>query len=434
MLKNKQSKLNKVFVAHNSNVRFFANSNRVEDKNKANNILKTEFVVDRSTIEANKHYEAVSGENFTNETLKTASKAFENQKKQITKWYNLSFVLFNLIAIFALLIYQINTITVLPLNKIEGLNPEFLIYASLIFALIMLIESFQTYILIHAATKRSAPIISYKSSAIQKYYNGVCTVGSKGQMLEVDYLHRFGIEPVGAIAAPLVKTFFSSICLVLASVVFLILNSLNLYQFNRFVIILASVSLAIGGVLIILLILFMCSKKLMPKLLLNIIHFLHTIKLIKNPNTLFNKCMRKVFEYKKSIKIYSKHIFVTIVSFLSCAIVTLLKPLVLVMIYCMFTEIVTMQVVLQIFALYFIIELVLKLVPFPSGAGIAEFVFTILFATIFASGVLFWAMVIYRILNYFVYMLQGLMVLGYDFIYGTKRYKKRLLKQQKDNK
>ena len=85
MLKNKQSKLNKVFVAHNSNVRFFANCNKGEDKNKANNILKTEFVVDRSTIEANKHYEAVTGEDFANETLKTASKAFENQKKQITK-------------------------------------------------------------------------------------------------------------------------------------------------------------------------------------------------------------------------------------------------------------------------------------------------------------------------------------------------------------
>ena len=68
------------------------------------------------------------------------------------------------------------------------------------------------------------------------------------------------------------------------------------------------------------------------------------------------------------------------------------------------------------------IELTLSFLPLPGGAGAAELSFTALFAMYFGGGHLFWAMIIWRIFTYYGYILQGLIILVYDYFLGNKRY------------
>ena len=72
--------------------------------------------------------------------------------------------------------------------------------------------------------------------------------------------------------------------------------------------------------------------------------------------------------------------------------------------------------------------------PIPGGSGVAEISFSALFSVLFEDGTLFWGMLFWRIMNYFVYLFQGLVVLVYDFAYGNKKNKISLKKyKEKEN-
>ena len=80
---------------------------------------------------------------------------------------------------------------------------------------------------------------------------------------------------------------------------------------------------------------------------------------------------------------------------------------------------------------FILVELATKYIPIPGGTGVAEISFSALFASLFSDGTLFWAMLFWRIMNYFIYLLQGLIILFYDFIYGNKKNRLYKLKQVK---
>ena len=90
------------------------------------------------------------------------------------------------------------------------------------------------------------------------------------------------------------------------------------------------------------------------------------------------------------------------------------------------------KVQLNVFSIYNL-ELATKYIPLPGASGMAEISFSALFASLFSDGTLFWAMLFWRIMNYFIYLLQGIIVLIYDFAYGNKKNRLNLIKlAQKD--
>ena len=91
------------------------------------------------------------------------------------------------------------------------------------------------------------------------------------------------------------------------------------------------------------------------------------------------------------------------------------------MLYWAFHTDITSEIVLEILSKFILIELATKYIPIPGGSGVAEISFSALFAVLFEDGTLFWGMLFWRILNYFSYLLQGIIVIAYDFAYGNKK-------------
>lgn len=61
-------------------------------------------------------------------------------------------------------------------------------------------------------------------------------------------------------------------------------------------------------------------------------------------------------------------------------------------------------------------------IPLPGGTGMAEVAFTLVLTPIFPEGTVFWGLLLWRFMNYYIYLLQGLLVLIYDKIWGSKKY------------
>lgn len=127
------------------------------------------------------------------------------------------------------------------------------------------------------------------------------------------------------------------------------------------------------------------------------------------------------FGISKSSKFYITNWWVTLSSILIYSMIIIVKALIPFMLYWAFNDVVSGQIMLEIFSKFILVELATKYIPIPGGTGVAEISFSALFASLFNDGTLFWAMLFWRILNYFIYLFQGIIVIVYDFAYGNKK-------------
>ena len=81
-------------------------------------------------------------------------------------------------------------------------------------------------------------------------------------------------------------------------------------------------------------------------------------------------------------------------------------------------------VYLDLLSISVIIDLACHSIPLPGGSGLAELSFSTIFASLFASGVLFWALVIWRLITYYSYLFSGLGIIVYDYTYGARKLNK----------
>ena len=77
---------------------------------------------------------------------------------------------------------------------------------------------------------------------------------------------------------------------------------------------------------------------------------------------------------------------------------------------------------LQVFIMGVMIEMAASFIPIPGGSGVSELSFTALFASLFTEGTLFWALILWRFMSYYIYIIQGIVIIMYDYFIGNKKY------------
>ena len=79
----------------------------------------------------------------------------------------------------------------------------------------------------------------------------------------------------------------------------------------------------------------------------------------------------------------------------------------------------------QLLSIAVIIQLSFGVMPMPGGSGVAEFSFYTVFKLLIQDNFVFWALLLWRILTYYIYLLIGLIILIYDYAYGNRKLRKR---------
>lgn len=451
-LKNTDEQLNGVKSDMHKSVYFFANRNnftkKVVDKSsgllskhlKSNRPIKysTVFMLDKVDLKVTdaEIIEAEKPTDYTLTTLEEAKEKVTEQKKYGTKWFNLIFMVVNIIILACVLIYQKNTFGVASLDALlQNARFGILFYTLLLFALIMIIETLRTHILLYKATKQTRLFLCYKASAISRYYDCITPFATGGQPFEIFYMNSRGVHGGIATSIPLTKAMFNNVAFTIISIIILIFNSDLFGKDNQTVIIVWSIiSLVISCLILLVLILFAISKKFMPKCLMFFLKLGQKMHLVKNYHLTFNKCMRTILEYQKSTKFYMTNVWVTVSSLLCSGAIVVIRAFIPFMLYWAFSTKVPLDALLEIFSKFILVELATKYIPLPGASGMAEISFSTLFASLFSDGTLFWAMLFWRIMNYFIYLLQGIIVLIYDFAYGNKKNRANLIKLAKREK
>ena len=146
-------------------------------------------------------------------------------------------------------------------------------------------------------------------------------------------------------------------------------------------------------------------------------------RIIKDYKKSFKSVMKTVNVWQKTTKEYSKSAPVIMTNAI-CSIIYFISMYSMpYFIYCAFKGW-SPDVWLQIITMAIMVDLASAFNPIPMGTGTADISFTAFFASLFTGGTQFWALIIWRILFYYIYILQGLGVIVYDYAIGNKRLEK----------
>ncbi len=405
----------------------------MEDKENKDNLISndqvnetTESMVEEFAVYKDEDAEGVIKENLADEqVLKDTEAKVKSQKTNKSRIINLVFFCISVVVLVVILLYQSRKYGIKDPGDLFKENVSFkgVGLIVLVFLAIMFLESFRTWLLILKATKISRPVISYKSTSICRYYDCITPFSFGGQPFQIYYLSTRGVNTGVATSVPLAKYMYSQISFCLIALIMLIVGSGMWGTKSSLVVGLSIVSLIISVVFLLLIIFITLSKKVASRLIIGFIKFLSKIKLVKNYEKTSRVVYRSLSEYQKSIRFYIKDFWTSLLAFISSAGVVLLKALIPYLIYVMLSDNIEVGFSI-IFCKFIVCELATMYVPLPGGSGVAEISFTALFASLFSDGLLFWAMLIYRIASYYIYILQGFIVILYDIIIGDKRDRK----------
>ena len=249
--------------------------------------------------------------------------------------------------------------------------------------------------------------LSLKTATVGKFYDYVTPFGSGGQPFEIYNLHKNGIDMGTATAVPLTSFFFGQVVFVILAIVSMIVRPPAI---TDAVIIMASVGLFFVLLVPVFIILFSLTPRLTSKIVAFIIRILGKLKIVKNVDEAITSSIKAISKNSKCIKTTVKSFWLTVLLFLIslayhiavCSIAYFtLKTFGYNLPADGFTE------WLEMFFIAMILYSAVSFIPTPGNAGASEVTFYFVFVNNLAGGVGFTALMVWRFLSYYFYLITG---------------------------
>ncbi|MBE7082141.1 MAG: flippase-like domain-containing protein [Clostridiales bacterium] len=342
------------------------------------------------------------------------------QKSKKKKILSLVFFLINIGVVAGILINQLTHAEVEPIaNLLNGLRWEYLLLIVVVFVAVQMLDAGRTTMLLRQSTKREGFALSYKMVAIGKYWDAATPL-SAGEPFQVFYLNKFGVDADTAISVPTARYVLFQMSWMLVGI-FSIIYASRQPDGGSLVSIAAYVGFALNTLLLVGTIFLSVSKKTGKILVVKILKLLQKMRIIKNYEAVYDKVMDTVAGFQNTMIKYTKKLgkfILMILMFIFQLILNYSGPY---LIYLAFGGAPSFDLFLKMSTYTVLIDLASCFVPLPGGTGVNEISFTFIFASMFKEKVV-WALIFWRFLSHYIYLIQGIFLMGYDYIWGNKKY------------
>ena len=363
---------------------------------------------------------------YLQKEIDEAEQAVAKQKSRKKKFLSIGFFILNLIIIAAILGYQISQSEDMSFSALLASGFSFPLFGLLILAWIgmMLFDTRRYNILVKRSSGRSRPFLSFKVCVLGRYYNAVTPMATGGQPFQIFYLTHRGLSASAAISVPMGAYVINQICMVIIWTIALIVSfstSLGSFDYLKLV---CLVGYILNMVLILLIVFLSVSEKTGKKLVVWSLKFLQKIKIIKNYEKQYAKVIKVVFDFQSTIRnlVKSKGTFIKLM--LNSIAFNFLAYSIPFFVYCAMIGYLDFSMWPYIVFLGILIEMASSFVPLPGGSGVSELSFAALFSMVFLNNaILTWALIIYKVMTYYIYLIQGIIMISYDKFIGDKKYK-----------
>ena len=328
---------------------------------------------------------------------------------------------------------------------VQGIRPGYALAALAVVLVFILVDSFFFAYLCKIMTGRFRPLVSLKVMLLGRYYDNITPLGTGGQPFQMVYLSKRDIPVGAATSMPLIKYFTWVFVNIPLCILLLVLNSKSLAGLGvaeaTTIQVAAWVGIALNAIVPIVILLFTVVPKLGEKLVGGIIRLGAKIRigklcLVRDPEKAYSRATKTVADFKSSMAYVSKRFWYVLVCvvimILSIALFYTIPYFVLLAVsediepsWRLFYDIVTMNV---------FTSLATSFVPTPGASGASEGFFYMVFQGVrnLTRGLLFWVVLIWRVLTYYVFLLIGLVMVAYDFV--TSSIKEKVINRKKLSK
>lgn len=254
-----------------------------------------------------------------------------------------------------------------------------------------------------------------------KYYDNVTPFGAGGQPFQIHYLYQRGFSSGTSSAVPIAAFLMQQIAFVAIAIVVFIVNGPMLAGI-AVVRVVAFLGLAMYMAIPLAIIFFAVLPKPFKKLIGGVTGLLAKMHILKNGEKSAEKVFSLLDEYITSLKAMNKRPFF----FIKMFIFSLLYQLAILSIpFFMLKAFGGAGDWFTVFSLTVYIYTSITVFPTPGNAGAAEMSFYAVFSSL-KGGFLFWAMIVWRLLVYYSWIIIGIIIVTKSAVKNKKHKKKQI--------
>ncbi len=383
---------------------------------------------------------------MSKDIVEKSNAAVKEQRGKKKRWLSTIFMLVNFGIVVGILLWNfLGTKEPLSLGDLlsSKINWLWLLFCVLLFFALFIADAFAVYTLIFCKTKRSRPFLSYKSHAMCRFYDSITPLSTGGQPFQVYYLSKRGVSAGTATSVPIAKYLYAQFFNVIFMALVLILQHNYIITLSPFMLTLCYIGFAIMVVMFGSIMFLSFSKKVAPACTIGILKLLHKMKIVKDYRKSFVKVMRTVREYIVTMRQFIKNGWVSLGMLISRGLTFLFSYSIPFFVYAVFMPLEAgtwFNIYVQLFTIAVVTDLACSFMPLPGGTGMAEISFAVLFSSFFVVGgseaLVPWALLLWRILTYYGILLQGILIMFYDYLIGNRKVKPLLerFKREDENR
>ena len=265
----------------------------------------------------------------------------------------------------------------------------------------------------------------YSANARAKHYECL-TVGKKGETAaEIDLLNKNNVRPVESVAIAQGKRVIEKLSIAIIALIMCVVGAfIWLKDISGWLFALALIALLVNISYIVFVFIFVKNKKKGLILLGRICKFLYNVKIIKDYESFYNKCVDGMVARTIAFKQNKAILLTEIASYL---LIFFLRFLILYVCLCS----INMKAANRVWSLLFcfvLMDMIIQFILLQKGTLIVEILFLMLFTVVFTQTYVFWGLIIYKLFEYFMYIIHYGFVSIVNAIIGSVKSKKKTSK------
>ena len=360
--------------------------------------------------------------------LDEIEQSVSKQSSKKSKIINVVFFIINILVVVGILIYQF-----LHEDMPEGgfsIDISYLLVCILIFGLVLIFETLSISYLLKVSCGKWNLGLGYKVAELGRYYDSVTPMATGGQPFQITYLKKRGIPIHTSLSIPLAKYEFQQMAWVVMSLICLII-SFTTKGYGTFVGITSILGFVLSSIVLFVTVFLSVCKTFGKKLVVKVLKLLYKMKIIKNYDKQYEKITKHISDFQDVMKQYAKSPKDFIAMFLLSTAKLIVNYSIPFFIVKIFIPTLPGSEYVTLFVMSLLVDLASSFFPLPGGTGMNEISFTAAFgAVIQNSGVLVWVLLVWRLFSYYIYLLQGMLILSYDMAYGNRKYRWQVKKNE----
>ena len=360
-------------------------------------------------------------------TIKITEQSTKTKKKK-TSWI---FLIINVVIVAGIFIYQFCFGETKPLSELFAERPYYRFFSISLgaIALFYLLYALGYSIMLKITTGKFNFWLGLQLGFVGKYWDSITPFGSGGQFAQIAHGIKKGVSQEDTTSIVVGKYMISMLAFVVLGIVALFIP-MSTFTSGIVIKVLAGVGVGINLLLTLFIWLVSINRKLCSVIVFGGIKLLHKMHIIKNYNRAVFKSMRFIKQYQKAFRYLIKKPWAVIAQLFICILEWLTMAVIAYLIYLAFNFPNLEVGPVPIMAMSILCTFATSYFPIPGGSGMAEVSFAALFAKLFTDGTNFWALILWRVFTYYIFIIIGFIFTFADSFVTKREVKKQASKEQ----